>query len=121
MTQEIAEAKDLPVPDIGFQDSLALVLGDKKVYCYYLGAGHTTDNIVVWMPADNILFAGCMVKTLAARGLGYTGDADLEQWPFTLKKLLNKFPARAFVVPGHGPSGDMALVRHTIELLEKSK
>lgn len=50
MTIDIAKTKNLPIPDHGFKDSLQLHLGDKLIKCYYFGAAHSLDNIVIWIP-----------------------------------------------------------------------
>lgn len=121
LTREIAKSKNLTVPKFEFQDSLVLNLEDKKIICKYLGAGHTIDNIVVWMPAEKVLFGGCMLKALRWRSLGFTGDADLNEWPKTLKKLLVEFPKSEIVIPGHGEYGDLGLVQHTLRLFEKNE
>jgi len=117
MTIDIARLKKLPVPDFGFRDSLKLQLGDKTIECYYLGRAHSTDNIVVWIPSELILFAGCMMKSLATINLGNTADGDLKAYPITIEKVAIKFPMARFVIPGHGQFGGMELVNHTKELI----
>ena len=121
MTIDIARNKNLPVPDHGFKDSLQLMLGDKSINCYYLGAAHSMDNIVVWIPSEKILFAGCMIKNVNARNLGNTADGDLKAYPGTIEKVLAKFPDAEIVIPGHGNFGGMELVGHTKELADTFK
>lgn len=121
LTIQIAKSKNLPVPKQGFIDSLILKLNDKAIKCCYLGAGHTTDNIVVWIPSEQILFGGCMVKDLNAKGLGNTADADLKEWPTTISKAIHKFQNARFVIPGHGQVGGIELLTHTRELLTTTK
>jgi metallo-beta-lactamase class B len=116
MTIEIAKTNKLPVPDYGFKDSLELKLGDKTIDCYYLGAAHSMDNIIVWIPSEQILFAGCMLKSLDSPNLGNTADGDLNAYPSTLAKLKAKFPAAKVVIPGHGQFGGIGLIEHTIGL-----
>ena len=41
-------------------------LGDKKVISQFFGAGHTTDNIIGYFPAEEVLFGGCLIKELNA-------------------------------------------------------
>ena len=118
ITREIAKSKNLPVPKYGFKDSLLLKLNDREIICSYLGAAHAVDNIVVWIPAEKILFAGCMVKEMNAGNLGNVADADVKEWPVTLKKLLNKYADARIVIPGHGMWGSINLIEHTLELLE---
>jgi len=119
MTIDLAKSNNLPVPDQGFKDSLQLKLGDKLVSCYYLGAAHSLDNIVVWIPSEKILFAGCMVKSMEAKDLGNTADGDLTAYPKTIEKLGKRFPDAKIVLPGHGPFGGMELINHTKELSSK--
>jgi metallo-beta-lactamase class B len=119
MTIEMAKIKGLPIPTYGFKDSLTLSLGDKVINCYYLGAGHTLDNIVVWIPSENTLFGGCMVKEFNSEELGNIVDADLNEWPKTIDKVIDKFKTAKIVIPGHGQFGGLELLQHTRELLTK--
>ncbi len=118
-TIDIARSKGLPLPEVGFKDSLQLKLGNSTILCYYPGAAHSTDNIVVWIPSEKILFAGCMVKSMDAKNLGNTADGDLKAYPNTLGMVLRKFPTAKTVIPGHGDFGGLELIRHTMELLNK--
>jgi len=118
-TIEIAKSKNLPVPAHGFKDSLQLHISNKLIDFYYLGAAHTLDNIVVWIPSEQILFAGCMVKSLNSKNLGNTADGDLIAYPKTIDKLIRKFPSAKVVIPGHGEFGGIELIKHTRELLTK--
>ncbi|MFZ1976833.1 MAG: subclass B1 metallo-beta-lactamase [Bacteroidota bacterium] len=76
-TRTIAEIKNLPVPHYGFTDSLILHLGERIAVCKYYGPAHTADNIVTWIPSEQILFGGCMVKEMKSENLGNIEDADL--------------------------------------------
>lgn len=116
-TIDIVCEKGLPQLQYGFKDSLSLKLHDVDIICYYLGGGHTVDNIVTWIPSEKILFAGCMVKEMNSKGLGNLSDADVNAWSPTINKLLQKFSDAKIVIPGHGTIGGLELVRHTQELL----
>lgn len=119
MTRTIAKEKGLPVPDHGFTDSTTIKFGSYDIICRYHGAAHTLDNIVVWIPKEKILFADCMVKEMKSRDLGFTDDGDLKEYPKTLKKVREAYPHTSVVVPGHGKSGGIELIHHTIELTKK--
>jgi metallo-beta-lactamase class B len=116
MTRDIAKSKGLPVPDYGFMDSVQLQLGDQLIELFYLGSAHSTDNCVVWIPSEKILFPGCMVKSILTSNLGNTADGDLEEYPKTIEKLLNKFPDAQYVIPGHGAVGGIELITHSLDL-----
>jgi metallo-beta-lactamase class B len=118
-TIDIAQSKNLPLPAHGFKDSLQLQVGDKQIKCYYFGAAHTLDNIVVWIPSEQILFAGCMVKSMDAIDLGNIADGDTIAYPKTINTLINKFSAAKIIIPGHGAFGGPELLKHTQDLLGK--
>jgi metallo-beta-lactamase class B len=118
-TIDIAKKEGLPLPEQGFTDFLSLKLNDTEIGCYYLGSGHSTDNIVVWVPSEKILFAGCMVKDIHSKTLGNLAEANVEEWLKTIEKVINKFPSAEIVIPGHGQVGGKELLVHTRELLVK--
>jgi metallo-beta-lactamase class B len=121
MTIDIAKEKNLSVPQHGFRDSLSLKLHDIDVLCYYLGGGHSSDNIVVWIPSEKIIFTGCMAKDSQSKGLGNLSDAVMEEWSPTIKKVSDKFSGAKIIIPGHGQIGGNEILIHTIELLQKQK
>ena len=86
---------------------------------YDMGAGHTKDNLVVWLPKQKILFGGCLIKSLSSNSMGYIAEADMQAWPLTMEKIIQEFPHINQVIPGHGALGDSALLNHTINLIEK--
>ena len=92
------------------------VLAHGIIEVFYPGAGHSSDNIVVWLPEHELLFGGCFVKSLNSKTLGYIGDADIAQWPLSMQNLLNKYPSAKLVVPGHGKIGTINLLSHTLTL-----
>jgi metallo-beta-lactamase class B len=113
LTIDIARQKGFPIPDHGFSDSLELKLGKESVHCYFLGAAHSKDNIVVWLPSEGILFPGCMCKSLDSRNLGNVKDGDISEYPVTIDKVIQKFGKARIVIPGHGAVGGPELLVHT--------
>ncbi|MCG7533179.1 subclass B1 metallo-beta-lactamase [Psychrobium sp. MM17-31] len=94
---------------------------DGVMEVFYPGAGHTKDNVVVWLPKEKMLFGGCFVKSLGSKHLGYTGDAVIADWPSSVDKVLKRYPAIERVVPGHGKVGDASLLTHTKKLAVTAK
>ncbi len=119
LTINEAKKRKLPVPAKGFKDSLQINMDGKPIDCWYPGGGHTKDNIVVWLPEEKVLFAGCMCKEMESKGLGNLSDAELENWPGTIDKVISKYKNAEFVVPGHGQWGGTELLKHTRELVIK--
>jgi len=111
----------LPIPSTPFTDSLTFVFNGEQIDCRYFGAGHSFDNITIWIPEKKILFGGCLIKSSDSRGLGNLSDAVVADWDFTIKKLMNEYSDIETVVPGHGDFGGIELLTHTIELVENEK
>lgn len=84
-------------PTISFQSEMRLWMGSLELRIMQPGRGHTKGDTVVWVPADEVLFAGDLVEYGAAC---YTGDAYLSDWPRTLDKL-SALNAKK-LVPGRG-------------------
>jgi metallo-beta-lactamase class B len=116
-TRIIAEQQGLPVPKVGFKGETMLEIGGRKIWVCYLGPGHTIDNVVVWIPNEKVLFGGCLVKSAQSRGMGYLGEANLAEWPNTIRALESKYPEAKIIVPGHGQPGGGELLQHTIDLI----
>ncbi len=114
-TIKLAKAKNLVVPQNGFDKMLELEVGNKKLIAEYFGEGHTKDNIIGYFPDEKIMFGGCLIKELGA-GKGNLEDANTSDWPETVTKLKAKYPNTALVIPGHGKSGGRELLDYTIKL-----
>lgn len=121
MTIDKAQDEKLPVPEIGFSDSLTINFEDKDIKCYYFGAAHTMDNIVVYLPSEKILFAGCIAKEINSKTLGNIVDGDVNEYPKTITKVLSLFPDAEIVIPGHGNYGGRELLYHTLDLINTKK
>ncbi len=94
-------------------DSISYWLVKDKIEVFYPGAGHSRDNVVVWMPDKKVLFGGCFVKR---KSLGNLGDAVLAHWPASAEKLALRYEDAKRVVPGHGKTGDVSLLSTTLSL-----
>jgi metallo-beta-lactamase class B len=119
LTIEIARERNLPFPEIGFRDSLSLTLEGQSICCYFPGAAHSIDNIVVWIPSEKVLFPGCMCKSLDSKNLGNLTDGDLSEYPKTINKVIKKFKKAKIVIPGHGKEGGPELLIHTRSLAHR--
>lgn len=121
MTTDKCRETGLPIPSTSFTDSLIFIFNGLMIDCRYHGAGHTFDNITVWIPDKKILFGGCLIKSVNSRDLGNLSDAVVADWDLTIKRLLHYYPEVEIVVPGHGDPGGAELLHHTIALVEEEK
>jgi glyoxylase-like metal-dependent hydrolase (beta-lactamase superfamily II) len=98
-------------PTDTFEEDLTLDLGNRRVELRYLGRGHTSGDIVVWLPEERILFAGDLVEAQAAP---YMGDSYPDEWSgTTLDNLAALHPQQ--LVGGRGPVVRGDAVRTAIE------
>jgi len=118
MTIEKCRELDLPLPSESFRDKLIFNFNGLTVECRYFGGGHSFDNITVYLPAYNILFGGCLIKSLNAQNLGNLADARVDQWPATVSAVMREYPDVEIVVPGHGNSDSPKMLSHTLDLLD---
>ncbi|MEB0277053.1 subclass B1 metallo-beta-lactamase [Mucilaginibacter sp. 5C4] len=117
-TYALAKKEKNELPQYTFARDTTFNIGGVKLQTYYPGAGHTSDNIVVWLPQGNVLFGGCLVKSLDADTKGFTGDADLNHWPVAIKNVKTKFPTAQYLVPGHqGWQGGTKQLSHTLKIV----
>ena len=86
-------------PTDTFDDTVSIDLGNRTVELRYLGRGHTSGDIVVWLPDEGILFAGDLVEAQAAP---YMGDSYPGAW--STGTLDNVAALKAtLLVGGRGP------------------
>jgi glyoxylase-like metal-dependent hydrolase (beta-lactamase superfamily II) len=86
-------------PTDTFEEGMTLDLGSRQVELRYLGRGHTSGDLVVWLPEERICFAGDLVEAQAAP---YMGDAHIADWSSTTLDRVAALGARQ-LVGGRGP------------------
>lgn len=111
-------AEGITAPTIGFDTEYDCQFNNEPIECRFFGAGHSFDNITIWLPRQQLLFGGCMVKSASSKGLGNLADASLEEWDITLDKVQYAYPEANIVVPGHGNWGGLEIINHTIDLIK---
>ncbi|MEO9966338.1 MAG: subclass B1 metallo-beta-lactamase [Reichenbachiella sp.] len=118
LTVELAKEAGETEPMVRFDGEITIPVGDSEVWIGGVGEGHTRDNVIAYMPTIDVMFGGCLVKSLGASE-GYTGEANLSEWSNTIEKIKKKFPKTKLVVPGHGKWGDQELLEYTAILFRQ--
>jgi cyclase len=102
-------------PTITFTDRVTLWADDQPIEVSYVGqAAHTTNDSLVWLPEQQVLFCGDLLFNGGTPFLlmgSVLGAIDV------LRNVVAALPART-IVPGHGPTCDQALIATTIGYLE---
>ncbi len=114
----LAKAIGNPVPDHSFETQLRLNAGALETLTLFPGQGHTTDNVVTYVPAAQTLFGGCLIKATGA-GKGNLADANVEAWAASVENVKARFPEIRKVIPGHGNTGGPELLDYTVRLFRQ--
>ncbi|WP_455170236.1 subclass B1 metallo-beta-lactamase [Aegicerativicinus sediminis] len=110
-----AKNKSFSKPIEGLLTELELKVGDQSVYASFVGEGHTNDNIIGYYPQEEVIFGGCLLKSVDS-GKGFLGDSNVEAWPNSIKHLRNSYPSAKIFIPGHGQYGGSELLDYTEQL-----
>ncbi|MFL6028296.1 MAG: MBL fold metallo-hydrolase [Friedmanniella sp.] len=106
------------VPERTFSSALTLDLGDRLVELVHPGRGHTDGDVVVRVPAADVVLTGDLVEESVARDRtaadgvpGFGDDCYPMDWPTSLDLVLNLVGPDTVVVPGHGAPVDREFVQ----------
>lgn len=116
LTVKEAEKSGFKKPQAKLDTESKITIGNLTLETYYPGEGHSSDNIVVWFPQYKVLFGGCIIKSMESTDLGSTVDANIQQWPLSVKKVYDKYNNAETVIPGHGNWGKINIIKHTLDL-----
>ncbi|WP_324604067.1 MBL fold metallo-hydrolase [Streptomyces sp. LaPpAH-108] len=101
-------ALEIVPPALTFRDRLTLHIGDKVAEIMHLGIAHTTNDSVIWLPEERVLFTGDVVMN------GVTPFCPMGSVAGSLDALAAMRALRPeIVVPGHGPVGRADLFDET--------
>jgi cyclase len=105
LKDEIAQQKDylqeiksleLTLPDLTFDRSLIIHRGDRRVVLLFLGRGHTSGDVVAWLPKERVVATGDLLHGW----MPYMADSYPPEWVATLDALAKlEFD---HIIGGHG-------------------
>jgi cyclase len=102
------------LPGICFDSRLDLYAGDRRIELLHFGTpAHTTNDIVVWLPQDRVLFAGDLAFNGATP---FALSGSIAGWLDVLSALGGLDPA--VVIPGHGAPGSPEVLDETAGYLK---
>jgi metallo-beta-lactamase class B len=105
--------------EIKLQDSYVYKMDNLSIELFYPGESHAKDNITVYISNYNVLFGSCIIKAKESNNLGFTGDANIANWPIAVRKIKDRYLNCEIVIPHHGKYGGFELLDHTLKLFNK--
>jgi metallo-beta-lactamase class B len=118
-TDELSKARNDKRAEFLMYKDTTFTIGQHSFQTYYGGQGHTPDNIVVWFDKEKILYGGCLVKSTEAEDLGNLSDANVKEWPATIKNIRRKFGNPDYIIPGHQDWHNKESLAHTLDLIRQ--
>jgi cyclase len=110
---------ELTLPDLTFDRSLILHRKGRDIYLLFLGRGHTSGDVVVYLPKEKVVATGDLLHGW----LPFMADSFPVDWVATLDQL-DKLPFDRFV-GGHGgvkPRSHLATFRNYLaELIAETR
>lgn len=83
-----------------FSMALAVDLGHLRVEALHFGSAHTDSDVLVYLPGEDVVFAGDLLEEGADPQIDERGS--LSNWPTVLDGILGATTNASKFVPGHG-------------------
>ena len=120
-TRRLCAEKNEKQAEFTFSKDSTFTIGNHTFQAYYPGEAHSKDNIVIWFNKEKILYGGCAIKSTEANDLGNLSDANVAEWPQSIKNMMKQFGKPAFVIPGHLSWASSTSMEHTLKLIEENR
>lgn len=96
--EELKPTLKITPPNLTLDRKLTLYKGDREIRVSFFGRGHTSGDVVVYLPREKVLCSGDL---LVSSGLPSMGDGFPSRWDATLARIEElDFDT---LIPGHGP------------------
>lgn len=106
--KERVEKTSVVLPNITFDDSYSLTLGELQIEARYLGPAHSPGDIVIWLAQKSLVISGDMA--FHERLLPIFEHTVTADWIVTWEDAFEPLNA-TYVIPGHGHPTNMDQVR----------
>ncbi len=114
--KELLKEVKLRPPDILFDHEVKLDLGGVTARLFWLGAGHTKGDELVFVEEDSVLLPGDLVQSKLFPMMA-DDTASMKEWLVVLDQLAPLNPR--LIVPDHGALGDGSLIAKEHAILKE--
>ena len=116
-TDQILKARGAKRAEYLIDRDTTFSIGQYSFQTFYPGPGHTSDNIVIWFEKEKIIYGGCFIKSTEAKDLGNLADANVKEWPNSIRKTQALCKNPIYVIPGHQDWSNSNSLEHTLQLI----
>jgi glyoxylase-like metal-dependent hydrolase (beta-lactamase superfamily II) len=110
---EIETSAFAPTETVGGDASFTI--GDRELLVRHVGAGHTDNDLFVYLPGANILHTGDLLFHKTNPYIDTSAGVDINGWLKSCETMLKVCDEKTVVVPGHGEVTDRAGIQEQID------
>jgi cyclase len=107
----------LPTRDV--KDGDELRVGSRTVVLRHAGAGHTDNDVFLWMPEENVLHTGDLCWNRQHGFMDPDARFSSTGWQRSVQTMLGMVNAATVVIPGHGDITDRAGLQWQYDYFEQ--
>jgi glyoxylase-like metal-dependent hydrolase (beta-lactamase superfamily II) len=115
LAQDGKSKETLPV--ITFAESASVHFNGQEIKLYHAGAGHTDGDSIVYFTASNVIHMGDLFFNGAFPFVDLRNGGSVAGYVKTVGTVLEKVPANAKIIPGHGELADVNDLREFYAML----
>jgi glyoxylase-like metal-dependent hydrolase (beta-lactamase superfamily II) len=112
LTEGASKGTEVVAPDLTVDDNDVIKVGDTEFKIHHYGISHTTGDIMVEVVGSSVVFLGDNVLSLR---IPRTSDGQFQGNIATINTILES-DIKTYI-PGHGPTGDRAMVETYLNYL----
>jgi cyclase len=99
-------------PSVTFREKMDLWIGKELIELHYFGVGHTTGDIIVYVPEEKIAFIGDQYFSGRPQLIHSVKNGNSFAYVNTMKKMLEKLEAETFLSGHSDPVGRGEIKEH---------
>jgi glyoxylase-like metal-dependent hydrolase (beta-lactamase superfamily II) len=88
-------------PDLTFQTSWSITIGNEPVKAYYFGPAHTNGDSIIHLENNNIVHVGDLVFNRRFPYIDKAAGASIQNWILVLEKIQQSFDKDTLFIFGH--------------------
>lgn len=117
-TDEFSKKAGMKRAEFLIDHDTVFTIGHYLFQTYFPGQGHAPDNIVIWFEKEKVLYGGCLIKSVADSNLGNLSDANVMDYPTTIKNVQKKCKKPKYIITGHNNWTNTKSLKHTLKMAQ---
>lgn len=93
--------------------------GGQRIELYHYGAGHTDNDLVIFLPKANVLHMGDLLFHELHPFIDRSAKANTQGWQNSVKQAMKLGDDKTIVIPGHGAITDKTALPKQVEYFDQ--